>query len=114
MSSGFGEAFAAGGSDWSTFALFTNSTLKGYFTGCGAPLLGTETLIEVAVVLFALRFGISRIGRPVGGTLSAATFISGLILEVLALSPVYWRASSFGLDEALIATLAFSFITLPS
>ena len=88
MSSGFGEAFATGGSDWTVFALFTNSTLKGYFTSCGALLLGVEMLIEVAVVLFEVRFGDSRIGRAVEGTLLAATFISGLILEVLALSPV--------------------------
>jgi hypothetical protein len=67
MSSGFGGAFSTGGSYWCAFALFTNSTLKGYFTGFGAPLLGVEMLIEVAVVLFDFRFSASRIGRAVGG-----------------------------------------------
>jgi hypothetical protein len=36
MSSGLGNAFVAGETDWSYFPLLTNSTLKGYFTGIGA------------------------------------------------------------------------------
>lgn len=71
-------------------------------------------LIEVAVVPFEVRFGISRIGGAMGGTLSAATFISGLIFEVLALSPVCRLTSPIGLDEALLATLALSFPTDPA
>ena len=69
-------------------------------------------LIEVAVVLFELRFDGSKIGRVVGGTFSAAIFISGVIFEVFPTSPVYWRASPIGLDGALIALHALSILML--
>ena len=112
MSSGFGYAFVAGESDWIYFPLLTNSTLKGYFADCRASWWGIEMLKEDSVVLFELRFGVSIIGWVVGGSILAAIFISGVIFEVFAASPVYLIESPIGIDLAFVVTQAFSFLTL--
>jgi hypothetical protein len=59
---------------------------------------GIEMLKEDSVVLFELWFGVLRIGWVVGGSILAAIFISGVIFEVFAASPVYWIESPIGID----------------
>jgi hypothetical protein len=48
----------------------------------------------------------------VGGSILAAIFISGVIFEVFAASPVYLIESPIGIDLAFVVTQAFSFLTL--